>query len=166
MANIKYKEIEGDLITMFKNEELDVIVHGANCHNVMGAGIARQISLEFPNILDVDKKYIIPVSDVRRLGNYSSLTVLRDKRPGWIVNAYTQYNTGKNLDYNALELVLKKLNFAFRPERVGLPGFIGAGIAGGNANIIRKIIQRQLKDCDITVVFLPQNSHMMLEEFK
>ena len=132
----------------------------------MGAGIARQISLEFPNILDVDKKYIIPVSDVRRLGNYSSLTVLRDKRPGWIVNAYTQYNTGKNLDYNALELVLKKLNFAFRPERVGLPGFIGAGIAGGNANIIRKIIQRQLKDCDVTVVFLPQNSHMMLEEFK
>ena len=160
MANIKYKEIEGDLITMFKNEELDVIVHGANCHNVMGAGIARQISLEFPNILDVDKKYIIPVSDVRRLGNYSSLTVLRDKRPGWIVNAYTQYNTGKNLDYNALELVLKKLNFAFRPERVGLP-LIGCGIAGGNWSIVKKVIQRQLKDCDVTIAFLPQDKDIL-----
>lgn len=160
MANIKYKEVEGDLITMFKNEELDVIVHGANCHNVMGAGIARQISLEFPDILDVDKKYIIPVSDVRRLGNYSSLTVLRDKRPGWIVNAYTQYNTGKNLDYNALELVLKKLNFAFRPERVGLP-LIGCGIAGGNWSIVKKVIQRQLKDCDVTIAFLPQDKHIL-----
>lgn len=163
-----YKEVEGDLIKLFQEGQLDVIVHGCNCQNTMGAGIAKTLSEAYPDLLTIDKQYMIPVGDIHRLGNFTKLTI-RNGDPNkvqWIINAYTQYNPGKDLDYNALELILKKINFLFKGERIGLPGFIGAGIAGGNANVIRKIIQRQLKDCDVTVVFLPQNSHMMLGEFK
>ena len=162
-----YREVEGDLIELFKNGEVDVIIHGTNCHNIMGAGIARDLAAAYPILLDIDKSFYIPVSSVDRLGNYSRLS-MKDQNDNskWVLNAYTQYNPGKNLDYNALELVLKKINFAFSSEKVGIPGFIGAGIAGGNPNVIRKIVQRQLTNCDVSVVFLPQNSHLMLEEYK
>lgn len=147
-----YREVEGDLIELFKNGEVDVIIHGANCHNIMGAGIARDLAAAYPILLDIDKSFYIPVSSVDRLGNYSRLS-MKDQNDNskWVLNAYTQYNPGKNLDYNALELVLKKINFAFSSEKVGVP-LIGCGLAGGNWNVVKKIVQRQLKDCDLTVV--------------
>lgn len=160
---VKYTEIQGDLLEMFKNNEIDVMVHGANCFNIMGAGIARIIALNHPSALEVDKNFKIPVGDINRLGSYSYASIRNiedEKRFQWIVNAYTQYQPGKNLDYNALELALKKINFAFQSERIGLP-LIGCGIAGGDWRIVKKIIKRQLKDCDVTVCFLPQDVNLM-----
>ena len=146
-----YKEVEGDLITLFKEGQFDVIVHGCNCQNIMGAGIAKSLADVYPELLQVDKDFGIPVGDIGRLGNYSKLTLREGPTLQWVINAYTQYNLGKDLDYNALELVLKKINFLFKPERIGIP-LIGCGIAGGNWNVVKKIIQRQLRDCDVTVV--------------
>lgn len=147
-----YREVEGNLITLFQNGEFDVIIHGANCHNIMGAGIAKTIAETYPIALQRDKEFILPVGNMERLGNFSR-AVMKDKdnNPKWILNAYTQYNPGRNLDYNALELVLKKINFTFSPEKIGLP-LIGCGIAGGNWNVVKKIIQRQMKGCDVTIV--------------
>ena len=146
------KEIEGDLLTLFKEGHFDVIVHGCNCQNIMGAGIAKSLADVYPKLLITDATFTIPVGDIHRLGNYSKLIVGEDiKTRQYIINAYTQFNPGKDLDYNALELVLKKINFQFKPERIGLP-LIGCGLAGGNWNVVKKIIERQLRDCDVTVV--------------
>ena len=41
----------------------------------------------------------------------------------------------------------------FSGKHIGLPK-IGAGLAGGDWNIIKKIIQTELKDCKVTVVIL------------
>lgn len=68
-----------------------------------------------------------------------------------VVNAYTQYQPGPNLDYDALTLCLRKINHAFKGKHIGLPQ-IGAGIAGGDWNRIKTIIQQELKDCNVTVV--------------
>jgi len=43
----KLHAIKGNLITLAKKGEFDVIVHGCNCLNVMGAGIAKQIKKTF-----------------------------------------------------------------------------------------------------------------------
>lgn len=153
MSSRIYREVEGDLIKLFQEGEFDAIVHGCNCQNIMGAGIAKSLADAYPDLLKIDKEYMISVGDIHRLGNFTKLTI-RNGDPNkvqWIINAYTQYNPGKDLDYNALELILKKINFLFKGERIGLP-LIGCGIAGGNWNVVKKIVQRQLKDCDVTVV--------------
>jgi len=65
---MKYQEIEGDLIKLAKQGEFDVITHGCNCHNIMGAGIALQMDRacgqghnasrnEKTWILDIDEVY-------------------------------------------------------------------------------------------------------------
>lgn len=71
-----------------------------------------------------------------------------------VVNAYTQYKTGasiKPLDYEALTLCMRKMNHVFKGKHIGLP-MIGAGLAGGDWNRIKTIIQTELKDCEVTVV--------------
>jgi O-acetyl-ADP-ribose deacetylase (regulator of RNase III) len=76
-----------------------------------------------------------------------------------VVNSYTQYSYGKNhtdgvskpLDYEALTLCMRKINHKFKGKHIGLPQ-IGCGLAGGDWQVVKKIIQKELKDCKVTVV--------------
>jgi O-acetyl-ADP-ribose deacetylase (regulator of RNase III) len=76
-----------------------------------------------------------------------------------VVNSYTQYNYGANhkdgvakpIDYEALTLCLRKINKTFAGKHIGLPK-IGAGLAGGDWNRIKNIIQTELKDMKVSVV--------------
>lgn len=73
-----------------------------------------------------------------------------------MVNAYTQYNLKPTygdiaLDYEALTLCLRKMNYYFRGEHIGLPQ-IGCGLAGGDWKRVREIIQTELRNCKVTVV--------------
>jgi glycine/serine hydroxymethyltransferase len=47
---------------------------------------------------------------------------------------------------------MRKMNFQFSGLRIGLPYVIGCGLAGGDWNHIKTIIQNELKDCDVTIV--------------
>ncbi len=48
------RQLKADLLTLAQNGILDVIVHGANCQCVMGAGIAAQIKKRFPEAYAAD----------------------------------------------------------------------------------------------------------------
>lgn len=147
---MNYKEVEGDLIEMAKNGEFDIIVHGCNCRNIMGAGIAAQIKKEFPEAFVADKSFE-PIFMQNRLGCLSYAWV--SNYPLVIVNAYTQVKLGANLDYDALRLCMRKLNMSLldKSMKVGLPQ-IGAGIGGGDWKKIKQIVQEELVDLDVTIV--------------
>jgi O-acetyl-ADP-ribose deacetylase (regulator of RNase III) len=76
-----------------------------------------------------------------------------------VVNSYTQYNYGANhkdgvakpIDYEALTMCMRKINKTFAGKHIGLPK-IGAGLAGGDWNRIKTIIQTELKDMQVSVV--------------
>jgi O-acetyl-ADP-ribose deacetylase (regulator of RNase III) len=81
-----------------------------------------------------------------------------------VVNAYTQYRYGRNhedgdknpVDYAAIEMCMKKINYRFKGKHIGLPK-IGAGLAGGDWDLIEAIIGRELKDMTVTIVnYKPQ----------
>lgn len=155
-----YQEMQGDLIALTKMGLFDVVAHGCNCFCNMGAGIAVAMAKEF-NCDHFPLEYPDYKGDINKLGQIDYL-LATDKKTGkqcWIVNAYTQYKYGKNhadgeskpLDYNALGLCLKKINHIFKGKHIGLPK-IGCGLAGGDWKIVKSMIQKLLKDCDVTVV--------------
>jgi len=63
------KYAKGDLLKMAEEGKFDVIVHGCNCFNTMGAGIARQIARRFPEAYAADCETI--ASDISKLGTFS-----------------------------------------------------------------------------------------------
>jgi len=143
--------ITGNLLKLAKEGHFDVIVHGCNCFCTMGAGIAKQIKEQFPRAYTAD--LATRRGDILKLGSFTRAESDSDS-PFTIVNAYTQYNYGvdsQKADYEAITLVMRKINHIFSGQRIGLPK-IGAGLAGGDWNIIQKIIETELKDCDITIV--------------
>ncbi len=165
---MEYVEIKGDLIKLAINGNFDVIGHGVNCYSTMGAGIAPQMAKafgcdKFPLEIGIGKR-----GDYNKLGQidwkvnaYTGGTSEFDffEFDLAVVNIYSQYGFGLNhdggtarpLDYDALRLGLRKINHQFKGRHIGLPQ-IGCGLAGGDFNVVRRIIQEELKDCKVTVV--------------
>ena len=132
---------KGNLIDMAEAGEFDVIVHGCNCFNTMGAGIAREIRDRYPQAWASDS--MTERGDYNKLGNWSvGINDLEDSK-FIIINAYTQFNisVGKDVfEYSAFALVLQKLEYAFGNKRIGLP-YIGMGLAGGKKDVIIPMIE-------------------------
>lgn len=148
------KKIYGDLIELAKQGKFEVIVHGCNCFCTMGAGIAKQIAREFPQAVDIDRESGYGVES--KLGDFSYVQVARGRNKIIIVNGYTQYNyigTKPLVRYDSVRSVFKKVKDLFSGFTIGYPK-IGTGLAGGNWNIISKIIDEELKGEDHTLVLL------------
>ena len=149
------KIVNGNLITMVKRAELDVIVHGCNCFCTMGAGIAKQIKREFPEAYKADLR--TQKGDRNKLGSITFASFIRpDNSAFWIVNAYTQFSYGRNgvyVDYEALRECFSTIKSVFRGKRIGYP-LIGCSLAGGDWNIVSKIIDEELEGEDHTLVVI------------
>jgi O-acetyl-ADP-ribose deacetylase (regulator of RNase III) len=166
-----YNEIDGDLIVLAKEGKFDVIGHGCNCLSTMGAGIAPQMARAF----GCDKFEMEAWGPtIEKLGNVDFQTFVLGENAMWnlsngnnklnepeltVCNLYTQYSYGRNhkdgvskpIDYEALTLCMRKMNVLFKGKHIGLPR-IGAGLAGGDWNRIKTIIQDELIDCKVTIV--------------
>lgn len=152
---MNYKEIEGNLITLAKEGSFDVIAHGCNCFCAMGSGIAPQMAAAFGCDKFLMESHLYK-GDLNKLGDIDFEVFNPFKDTLIIVNAYTQYSVAKEpgdvaLDYEALTLCMRKINYNFTGRRVGLPQ-IGCGLAGGDWDRVKQIIQTELKDCEVTVV--------------
>lgn len=150
----------GDLILLTKKGQFDVIIHGCNCFCTMGAGIAKQIKLNWPKAYEVDKK--TKYADRSKLGTYSKAEIILQVPDGsgyknqdlTIINAYTQYDyrgSGQLVSLDAVEKIFSQLNKEYVGKRVGMPK-IGAGLARGNWDEILSIIQSTTPNLNITVV--------------
>lgn len=164
------KYIKGNLLDLAEQGEFDIIVHGCNCQNTMGSGLAKQIKDRYPKAYLADQ--VTQKGDPDKLGCFTQAYIdgsaLVEKYKGspemcrysfTILNAYTQFDygyTGKQyVDYEALRRAFKqiKLLYDLNPQasvKIGIPK-IGAERGGGDWNVIRQIID-EIGFSDLTCV--------------
>lgn len=151
----------GDLFDAFTAGSFHAIAQGCNCQNTMGSGIAVQFRQRYPRCYDADTEcFFGHVKENHRamLGSFSKVSTLH----GLIYNLYTQFNPGRDADYNALASAFKALNRDLQAlvgygYRLGLP-FIGAGIGGLDINAVLAIANLTLTDGDVTFFMLPSDA--------
>lgn len=151
------KEIDGNIITLAKSGEYDVVIHGCNCFSAMGSGLAPQMAeafgadkfrMELPDFADNG----ILVTRYNKMGCIDWDTVdLEDGKVLVVVNCYSQYKPGKNGDYLALTMCFRKLNVTFKGLKLLTP-WIGCGIAGLDQEIVKGLMQKYMPDLDVTIV--------------
>ena len=145
---MKYKV--GCLLAALESGEVDYIVHGVNCSDGFGSGIAAQIAESFPQTKEqYHSKYEF---EGWKLGEIQETVDL-------IINLASQNKYGKfgnkYCSYDAIEKGLNEVNSQFAGLKIGLPK-IGAGLGGGNWNIIEKIIEETLTNVDYTIYTLEE----------
>lgn len=135
MANLKY--IEGNLF-----ESTDpLIVHGVNCRGGFGAGVAGQIARLYPGVRDLYHKKF------ETLGwHLGDVQFVRTKSGLIIGNLATQKDFGKGdkvyINYEAFRTCLVKVMEFMKAHKINhlsMPK-IGAGLAGGDWNVIEDIL--------------------------
>jgi len=163
------KIVKGDLIKLALKGEFNIIAHGCNCFCAQKSGLAPQMVKAFQTnetflegdvnkafgAIDVAKDKI---GNINKLGNIDVLDRKIPYKDGVftlkVVNAYTQFSMGtdkRHLDYEALTLCLRKINQIFPEKTIGLPK-IGCGLAGGDWEMVKEIIEDELKDLNIIIV--------------
>lgn len=162
----KLNRTNGDLLSLARKGQFDIIVHGSNCFNKMASGIAGQISREHPEASEADQ--LTKSGDRRKLGRCTMAHVRGENtHTFFIINAYTQYTYGRNRDLfeyehfgnflKSFETFLRKDYLAVPSNRkitVGFP-YIGCGLAGGDEVKIVEMLENFSHSCrDIAHVTL------------
>ena len=138
------KHAKGNLIDMAEQGLFDVIVHGCNCQNTMGSGIAKEMRERYPAVYDADtlatEQWRQPLA---KLGNFSTYATTGKTSPFIVVNAYTQVHylprDVDHFEYESFYLILKKLE-VLGPVNFGFP-YIGMGLAGGDSKRIIAMLE-------------------------
>ena len=141
------KEIKlrvGDLLDVTEG----IIVHGCNAQGVMGSGVAKQIKEKYPKAYD---EYRFDYGNHGlRLGDCVTTDIDTDLI---IVNAVTQNSFGRSyMRYVNYEAIANTFEFLRRlakqkNKKIHFP-MIGAGLANGNWNIIKTIIEETCPDVE------------------
>lgn len=139
--------IVGDLL---KQDKVDIICHQTNCKGVMGAGIALQIKKTYPEVFKRYREFCKEYGSVL-LGR----TLFVNCNDGKIVaNLFGQDGFGRGFcqtDYAALEEAVSSLaKVATKYKKsVGFPYKIGCDLAGGDWEIVNKIIEKYFLDSEV-----------------
>lgn len=158
------KEIEGNLLDF--PEGINVLIHGANCLNVMGSGIAVQIKQRYPEAFDADTNAAKTSSN--KLGYFSGAKVADDK---YIINLYSQQKTGsgRQVNYEAIYAGLERLKKVLDQKNqkfiLGFPQ-IGCGLAGGDWNVVKPMITSVFGNDDnyeIVIVYFKKKDEKVLD---
>ena len=156
-------QVNGDLLTMFKDGQFDAIVHQANTKGIMGGGIALQIKDQFPSAYDDYKLICNECSEL--LTNYAR----SDTEHGVIFHLFGQSEIGTHrrmTNYAALSTALmgaidERADEIDGTLRIGIPYQMGCGLGGGDWDIVSQLIEdthaifQELDvDLEITIVKL------------
>lgn len=135
--------IKGDLL----GAKEKVIVHGCNNRGIMGSGVARQIRERWPTVYSTyELKHSVFGLEL------GSIIPVKTTDGKIIVNAITQDGFGRDggqyVIYEALEKCFDQINDrapVWNVSEIAMPR-IGAGLGGGNWQIIEGIILKTAKN--------------------
>lgn len=138
-----------------------IIVHGCNAQGVMGKGIAKSIREKWPNVYEVYRQEY--ETNGLHLGQVIFVGASEGFGPPILANAITQDHyanksgePGVFVDYDAIRQCMKSVAAYCRHNAfmdITMPK-IGAGLGGGDWNVIEKIIEYELEDFNVTVYVL------------
>lgn len=144
--------IKGNLLdTPFK-----LMAHQVNCKGVMGAGVAKQLRAKYPSLYAEYTQFVNQYKKLGLLGRYQSVHV--DNHI--IFNIFAQEDYGRNgvyTDYDAMEKALKMAILEYEEDidkqlTIAIPYGMGAGLAGGDWDIIASILEGIEKQLNVVFV--------------
>lgn len=144
------KYVQGDLF----DTNCDIIAHGVNCRNAFGSGVAGLMAQKYPKAKSMYHEKF--EQEGWWLGDVQYV-MQRDGK--FVANCATQddfgYNGAPNADYGAIRKCMESVKYfaVFKNLSVAIPK-IGAGLAGGDWNVIERILDEVFNDYDVTVYYL------------
>ncbi|WP_297419058.1 macro domain-containing protein [Clostridium sp.] len=149
--------IEGNIL----NAKEDIICQQVNCQGVMGAGLAKQIKNKYPKVYENYRHICQDYKNNKKslLGQVIFGIQTNDNKI--IANLCGQDKYGRDKQYTNYSALRKSLNEIYnsvtnvnstlKGKSIAIPYGIGCGLAGGNWDVVYKMIEDIFKDYDVTI---------------
>lgn len=143
--------INGDLL----NAEADYICHQVNCRGVMGAGLAKTLSDQWPRVKSDYLSFCSQYSAKELLGKAQIVEVDAAPIKG-VINIFGQLNYGRSrtqqyTNYMALKEAFSFLNKKLAGETLAFPRGFGCGLANGSWSVVLNLIEENFPNCAIMI---------------
>ena len=132
------------------------IAHGCNAQGVMGSGVARDVRSRWPNVYEV--YHLRYQTFGLSLGEVIPVRTMDNKL---VLNCITQHVFGRDgqryVDYEAIDKVFRTIDHKvmdWEVTEIAMPR-IGAGLGGGDWNIISELIELNSSNYQPVVYDLP-----------
>jgi len=153
----------GDLLNVSEG----IILHQVNYQSHMGGGIAKQLSSKYQNLLP---EYCNFIKDMKNefgnswrtmiMGQVFYTSVDQDLVVGNCFSQVEEPIRGSITSYDAMIRCFDNVREVFPQDKVYVPFGMGCGIAGGNWNIVKEIIE----DFNFEIVARPSDYEMWLNK--
>jgi O-acetyl-ADP-ribose deacetylase (regulator of RNase III) len=143
------KIVEGNILNAIE----DVRCQQVNCQGVMGAGLALQVKNKYLEVYNEYIKTCKQTSPQKLLGSVQYI----ECHDGYIfANLFGQLNYGKGQQYTLYSALKNCLEYVHDrakkyEETVAIPYGIGCGLAGGDWEIVYKMIESIFSDYEVTI---------------
>lgn len=145
------KIVYGDIF----DQDVDALVNPVNCVGVMGAGLAKQFKIRYPNMFNWYKKEC--ENDQFNIGEILYYFSSEDKK--WIINFPTKKHWKDQSTLEYIEEGLKGLcvDLVFEKnieiDSIAIPA-LGCGLGGLNWNDVKKLIYEYLSNVNFDVIIV------------
>ena len=145
-------------------QDLFLLGHIVNCQAVMGSGVALGIKQQYPKAFADYIEFAHKTPAPQRMGQVN-FSAQQNGGAMYIANMHAQFNYGygqRHLNYEAFYKCLEQIrDFCKKNENVtdvakygiGFPYKIGSDRAGGDWEIVAKMIERVFFECEYPVIF-------------
>ena len=146
--NLEIKNVKGDLL----KTKADVICHQANCLGLMGAGIAKQIKEQYPEVFEryYDLCKLHQENPEELLGQVQICNTVNYR----VANIFSQCNVSGSerlTEYEAIREGIRNLFiYLYRNKdiktnfRIAFPKNYGCGLGGGDWKVVEQIIIQEV----------------------
>ena len=134
------------------------IAHGVNCQNKMGSGVAKVLFNKYPEVKKMYHNYYnFMINQGYRNNLLGSIDLVECKGHN-VFNCFTQnyygYDGKKYVSYDAVYKCFVELKKRLHNKSIAIPK-IGCGLAGGNWEIVSRIIDDAVgNNLDVYVYYL------------
>lgn len=143
---------QGDMVKhILSVDALDAYAHQCNCFNTMGAGIAKALAAQFPEVKAADNTTV--TGDISKLGTFTKAAVTPTST---VYNVYGQdyissliRTTNYPALFSGLRAVMEDM-VSNGKTTLGIP-YIGCGLAKGNWEEVEPTIKALADKYNITV---------------
>lgn len=144
--------LQGDVL----KTPFEIIAHQTNCMGVMGGGVAKQIREQYPFVYEEYKSAVTQYGSMYMLGKGQIVFC----EGHTFFNIFGQYNYGRDrkyTDYDAFKSAFIDAIDKYRDEdehqiTIAIPYNIGCGLAGGDWNVVSKILEDLEKEKNVVFV--------------
>lgn len=147
---ITLKHVKGDIF----ESNADVILHQVNCQGVMGSGVAKQVREKYPSVY-LAYKNLCDERGAEGVFGLAHFCPIDGEKERFIVNMFAQYNFGYDgkcyTDYEKLKWCLAIVNQQCAGKSIAVPYLMGCHRGGGDWDVVSKMIEETLVDCDVTL---------------